>query len=279
MENQFAAVVFGLSSALVWGAGDFCGGLATRRASVWTVLLLAETAGLVVLIFAAWVTREGPVVDLPSIGWAVAAGMAGTAGLGALYRGLAVGRASIVAPVSSVVGAGLPALLSAAVEGLPDGFTLLGFGFAFAAIALAGQSHQSAGQNHGFGLGVLAGIGFGLFFIFIDQSGSHATFFPLAIARGASIPLLLAVFWRRGLTAPPRAALPIVLLSGTCDAGGNIFFLLSSQSGRLDIATILSSLYPASTVILSRMILGERTTRLQQAGVVAALLAVMLIAV
>lgn len=278
MDSQFASLFFGLSSALIWGAGDFCGGLASRRASVLGVLILAELSGLGLLIVAAFVFQEAFPAPLTAL-WGIAAGLSGTVGLGALYRGLATGRASIVAPVSAVVGAAIPALFSAFTIGLPDFLKLVGFALALAAIVLASQSSHEGGGENALHYAFVAGLGFGAFFIFIDQAGGEgSTFFPLAIARGFSIPVLLLVSFARGVSMPARAALPIIFLSGILDAGGNVLFLLSSTLGRLDVATILSSLYPASTVILSRIILHEKISRVQQLGVVLALVAIVLIA-
>jgi drug/metabolite transporter (DMT)-like permease len=277
MTAPILAIVFGLTSALVWGAGDFLGGLSSRRSSVLGALLVNECSGLVALIACAILFQE----SFPSnaqIGWGIAAGIAGTIGLGALYWGLSSARASIVAPVSAVIAALIPAVYSALTIGLPDTNQQIGFAVAIAAIILVSYSNQGVGEVRALGLALLAGLGFGLFFIFIHQSGEGNTFFPLIFARGVSIPIVLALLVWRKAPLPSKRVLPIAIVSGIFDAGGNIFFLLSTQLGRLDVATILSSLYPASTVVLSRIILGERTTRLQQLGVVAALIAIVLIA-
>jgi drug/metabolite transporter (DMT)-like permease len=277
MNAAFASVVFGLTSALIWGAGDFLGGLGSRRASVLGALLVSQTAGFVLLLVCAFLFGE-PFPTAAQIGWGSAAGLAGTLGLGALYMGLASSRASIVAPVSAIVAALLPALYSLLTIGLPEPSKQLGFGIAIAAILLVSYSNQGVGEMRALGLALAAGLGFGLFFILIHQGGQASTFFPLLFARGISIPFVVALTrWRRPpLPAPP--VLPILILSGLFDVGGNVFFLLASQAGRLDVATILSSLYPASTVILSRVVLAERTTRSQQLGVAAALIAIALIA-
>lgn len=280
MNTAAASAVFGLASALIWGAADFCGGLGARRASVLSVLLVAEFSGLGLLILFAFLFGE-TVPAWEVILWGTIAGLSGTVGLGALYRGLTIGRASIVAPVSAVVGSSLPALYSAFTIGLPDDpLKRIGFGLALAAIVLASQASQEGAAGKGALLyAAAAGLGFGAFFIFIDRAGSQgSTFVPLAIARGFSIPVILIVMLLRRAPLPTGNMLPIIVLSGALDAGGNVFFLLSSTLGRLDVATILSSLYPASTVILSRIILHEKTTRLQQAGVLLALAAIVFIA-
>ncbi|MBI4671382.1 MAG: DMT family transporter [Chloroflexi bacterium] len=277
MIIPFASIIFGLTSALVWGAGDFFGGLGSRRASVLGVLLVAESSGLVLLIACAWLWRE-PLPALPEIASGVAAGIAGTLGLGALYVGLARSRASIVAPVSAVVGALLPAIYSALTVGLPEPLQQIGFILGIGAIILVSYSNQGVGEMRALGMAILAGVGFGAFFILIHQSGQDTTFFPLVFARGISIPLLLIAIFVLKPRMPSGTVLPIVIASGLFDVGGNVFFLLASQVGRLDVATILASLYPASTVILSRIILHERTTRLQQSGILVALAAIVLIA-
>ncbi len=278
MNPEFGSVLFGLASALIWGAGDFCGGLASRRASVLSVLMLAELSGLVLLLVFAIVFRE-TFPTIIAIAWGIAAGLSGTLGLGALYRGLAAGRASIVAPVSAVVASIIPAIFSAFTIGLPEPLKIVGFILAFAAIVLASQSQSTEGGNSALPYAFLAGLAFGAFFIFINLAGGEAsTFYPLAIARGISIPLLLVVSLARKVSLPTQNVLPIIILSGILDAGGNVFFLLSSTLGRLDVATILSSLYPASTVILSRFVLHEKISRVQQLGVVLALMAIVLIA-
>lgn len=278
MDNQFATVLFGLSSALIWGAGDFCGGLATRRASVVGVLIVAELSGLALLILFGLVFRE-PIPATTSMAWGIAAGLSGTLGLGALYRGLATGKASIVAPVSAVVSSILPVIFAALTINLPSPVQMVGFALALAAIILASQSASETGSNNALGYAFLAGFGFGAFFILIDQAGGEgSTFYPLAIARAVSVPLLIGVMYGRGGSLPARSVIPLTVLSGVLDASGNVFFLLASTVGRLDVATILSSLYPASTVILSRIFLREQVTRLQQIGVVLALAAIVLIA-
>jgi drug/metabolite transporter (DMT)-like permease len=241
-------------------------------------LALAEFTGFVLLIAAGFVVRE-TVPVAAAMAWSVAAGLSGTIGLGSLYKGLSIGRASVVAPVSAVVGAIIPALFTAYRDGLPEGLKILGFVLALAAIVLASQSNREAKGQKGLSFALLAGVGFGGFFIFMNEaSGLHSTFFPLAIARGFPIPLMLLFSYVRKIAIlPSRRAVWLILLTGILDAAGTVLFLLSSTLGRLDVATILSSLYPATTVILSSMILREKISLLQKIGVVLALGAIMLI--
>lgn len=274
-----AAIFFGLASALSWGAGDFSGGLASKRAPVLGVLSIGHAVGLLLLIVLALAWGEA----LPSasdFGWGLAAGLAGAVGLAALYRALAIGRMGVVAPVSAVLTAALPAVFGALTEGLPGTLKLVGFGLALLAIWLVAGTGGAGAARDGLGLAALAGCAFGMFFILIHRAGASAVFWPLAAARLGSLSSVLPLaFARRQLLRPDPRLLMLMLLSGTLDVAGNAFFVLASQAGRLDVAAILSSLYPASTVGLAALVLGERVMLPQVAGIVAALAAIALIAI
>jgi drug/metabolite transporter (DMT)-like permease len=272
-------VLFGLLSAASWGGGDFCGGLATRRASVLRVLPVSALGGVLPLLALALLSGEAFLgAGVGPLWWGAAAGLFGTLGLAALYRGLAVGRAAIVAPISAVLAAALPALWGATTEGLPGPLRLAGFALALVGVWLIAQAGEDARGAGGLALALLAGCGFGGFFILIDRAGEGGTYWPLLAARGVTLAASLTA----GLLLRPagsvRPALPIALLSGALDAGGNAFFVLAGQAGRLDVAAVLSSLYPATTVLLSRLVLGERIAPRQAAGIVAVLGAIALIA-
>ena len=277
MPSDLAAAALGLASAASWGAGDFSGGLATRRSPVLGVLVVGQATGtaLVALVTGeAWPSGS-------AWAWTVGAGASGTAGLAALYRGLAVGRMAVVAPVSGVLSAAIPVLAGAVGEGLPPAAKLVGFALALAGIWLvagAAGAEPTAGRA-GLGLALVAGLGFGGFLVLMHRAAEGGAFWPLACARGTSLALSLSsALALRRRWAPPVAALPLVLASGALDAGGNAFFVLASRAGRLDVAAVLSSLYPASTVVLAALVLRERTTRRQGVGLAAALAAIALIA-
>lgn len=292
MPPETLSVLFGIVSALMWGGGDFCGGQATRRASILPVLLLTVASGLALLVLLAVVFAE-PLPSAAQLGWSVAAGLAGMVGLAALYQGLAIGSAAVVAPTSALLSAALPVLVSALATGLPGVAQLAGFGIGLIAIWLVAGGEGARGQA-GRGLAVLAGIGFGSFFILIHQASAETTFWPTAAARTSAmlvVLVFLAVVARRDrLRAVPEQesrwafvgwrapALWLALLAGVLDAAGNAFFALAAQAGRLDIASVLASLYPASTVLLGRLFLAERITRLQSLGLIAALVAIVLVA-
>ncbi len=273
-----AAITFGLASAATWGIGDFCGGFATRRVPAMVVTLLSQIVGVALLIFLAVLYSE----NFPStrdIFWGGAAGIAGMVGLMSLYRAMAIGQVGIAAPISAVLSATLPVIVGAMTQGLPTSIQLLGFFLALISIWIISNPQGSQGRPAGLNLAILSGLGLGGFLILIAQVQPNAIFWPLVIARLASISLLLilTITGKKFTLAVKNSLLPIIL-TGALDAGGNAFFVLSEQAGRLDIAGILSSLYPVTTVILAFIILKERMTKFQSLGVLLALIAVPLIA-
>jgi len=199
-------------------------------------------------------------------------------GLLAFYRALAVGRMGIAAPMTAVLTAATPTLFGAFVQGWPQPLHLAGFVLAVLAVWVLSRSETPSGHEAFRGLAVLAGLSFGGFLILIDQ-GAHTTmFWPLAVARTVScLCLLLSIKLRRQPVLPTRTTVLPVGVAGLFDAGGSICFVLATHAGRLDVATILSSLYPAITVLLAALILREKVTRLQAIGILLALVASSLI--
>jgi drug/metabolite transporter (DMT)-like permease len=277
MSHVFATVIFGLAASLFWGSGDFNGGLASRRANASSVVIAAYAVGFVLLVALALLWRE-PFPSPLDMLWGGLGGVAGAIGLMAFYSALSIGRMGIAAPVSAVLTASLPVLFSVFTEGLPSLLQLGGFVLALLAIGLISRPERSKGRPKGIGLALLAGCGFGCFFILISRVSHEATFWPLAAARFTSVLLLLGMVGiRRQPALPSMTVAPLVLLAGVLDAFGNMFFLLAAHSGRLDIAAVLSSLYPAATVLLAALVLRERVTRIQAVGILLALVAVPLI--
>ena len=266
-----------LSAAAIWGGGDFSGGIAVKRANVFRVVAGAHACGFVMMLLLAWLTRE-PMPPASSLGWGVVAGVTGAFGIAALYQGLAIGRMGVVAPVASVVTAVLPVMFGFRIEGMPDRFQLAGFALALISIWLVARPDDRIDSHRGLGLAILAGVMFGLFLVSGKQAGVHGVFWPLVAARAASTLLMLIIvaFSPRDPRSLRPALVPI-LLSGICDSGANALFLAATRHGRLDVAAVLSSLYPASTVILARVLLKERISRSQTAGIVGALASVALI--
>ena len=273
----FGTVLFGLAASISWGTGDFSGGLASRRAHVFSVVLAAYAVGMLLLPILALAFSE-PLPSWRDALWGASAGLAGTLGLTAFYRALAIGRMGITAPITAVLAASLPVVFSAFTQGLPGPLQLAGFVLALLSVALVSRPERASGRPAGLGLALVAGLGFGSFFILISQASPHAVFWPLASARLASL-LFMIVFVRiRGeQMLPKKSVFPLILLAGSLDVAGNVFFVLAAHAGRLDVASILSSLYPAVTVLLAAIILRERVSRIQAIGIALALGAILLI--
>jgi drug/metabolite transporter (DMT)-like permease len=269
-------VLFGLAAALTWGAGDFSGGLAAKRTNAYGVVIVAHSASLVLLLVAALLLRE-PVPPLQSWLWGGAAGLGGGFGLLLLYSALASGRMSVAAPVSALVAAGLPVLVTALTDGLPSWPVLTGFGLALAAIWLVSGGSVDF-QPADLRLPVLAGLAFGFFFLCLHQASTESVVYSLIAVRLVSISSLLGyALLTRQKFIPTRASLIPILLSGLLDTLGNGAYALAAQFGRVDVAAVLSSLYPGSTVLLAWILLKEQVTKTQLLGITAALAAIVLI--
>jgi drug/metabolite transporter (DMT)-like permease len=278
MNHLVATVAFGLSASLCWGSGDFSGGLASRRATVSSVVTASYTVGLALLVGLALFGRERFPMPMDLV-WGGLGGVAGVIGLLAFYSALARGRMGIVAPVSAVLTAALPVLFSAVSAGLPSLLQLAGFVIALLAITLIARPERASGPPKGVGMAVLAGLGFGCFFILLSRISSGSTYWPLALARFTSVACLLVLtrVRRKRPLLPSKTVALLIVLAGVLDAVGNAFFVLAAHSGRLDVAAILSSFYPAATVLLAAVVLRERVTRVQGIGIVLAIAAVPLI--
>ncbi len=281
IPSTLASVVYGLIAAVTWGAGDFSGGIATRRAPVNMVLLLSQVIGIALFMALALVSNE-PLPAMVDVAWSAAAGVCGMVGLVSLYRAMSIGQMGAVAPVSGVVSAALPAIAYALTHGLPTPVVLLGFILALAGVWFVSKSGSAntvvAGRATSLFLALLSGVGFGSFLIMIAQAQHGSVYWPLAVARAASLLAVLGwSVYKRAIHLPPRNAIVPIIAAGVMDGGGNLFFLLSAHAGRLDIAGVLSSLYPATTVILALTLLRERLIRSQAVGIALALIAIPLI--
>jgi drug/metabolite transporter (DMT)-like permease len=278
-ESPLLGIGFGLAAASSWGTGDFIGGIAAKRTHVYGIVIVSQLVGLVLLSVLALLLAEA-IPALIDIVWAGIAGLAGTVGLVALYRGLATGPMGVVAPVAAVISVILPLIFGLFLEGIPALSQLLGFGLALCAVWLITRpGHGSRIQVRDLALPLLTGLGFGIFLILIGHVSAAAVLWPLAAARATSVlALLIAAILTRQRTRPAVGQIPLILMVGLFDTGGNAFYALAARGGRLDIAAVLGSLYPAMTVLLARLILKERLTRQQGLGLALALLAVMLIA-
>ncbi|MBC7085299.1 MAG: DMT family transporter [Methanomethylovorans sp.] len=275
------AVIFGLASALSWGAGDFIGGCATRQTSAYSVVLVTQIMGIIIFPILAFVFSE----SLPSIEnlmWGAFAGFFGAAGLIALYIGLANGKMSIVAPLAAVISVIIPVIYSALNEGIPSIFKLMGFIFAFIGIWFIVGMNVVAPRlkNKDLEYPLLAGILFGLFFISIDNFSAHAIYWPLTVSRITALIILTGfILLTKNNNKTTAHVMLIVILAGLFNTGGAALFALASEAGRLDVATILSSLSPAVTVVLACILLNEKLSPHQWIGVTASLIAIILISI
>src|SRR5271169_6540704 len=261
-----------LVAAASWGGGDFSGGLAAKRVSVFRVVAVAHGCGLIAMVMMVWLTGEA-IPARADLVWGAFAGFTGAFGIAALYRALAIGRMAVVAPVASVVTGVLPVLVGFRTEGLPDRIQLFGFALALVSIWLVARPNEYVDSYRGLALAVLAGVMFGLFLIAGKQAGHHGVFWPLVAARLASTTLMgILVGLSPRDPRPLRSALWAMVLSGLLDSAGNALFIAATRHGRLDVAAVLSSLYPASTVILARVLRKERISKLQSTGIAGRLL-------
>jgi uncharacterized membrane protein len=272
-----AVVIFGLGSAIAWGAGDFGGGWASRRAPVLAVSLIVQIVGVLVYVALAIGAQEA--VPAPSsIAISIAAGVAVTIGIIGLYHGLAVGRMGVVAPVTGLLAALLPVVFGIARDGLPATPVLVGIVLALVAVVLVSRVPGSEGSRSGLELAIVAGTGIGVFNILIGELPGDAVFAPLVAIKLTATAVIVAVvlLGRRSLRMP-RRVFPVALAGGVFDMAGNAFYVLATQAGRLDVAATLSSLYPVTTILLAMALLGERVTRSHAIGIAGAIAAIVLI--
>jgi len=292
-----------LAAAALWGGGDFCGGMGVKQAGGSTraalrFVLLSHTISFTVLLLILAALHRPVHFGAPAV-WAVAGGVAGGVGLTAFYIALSRGAMGAAAAVSGLLAAAVPAVVSSAMEGAPRALTLAGFGMAAAAIWMiaAGDSPENQDSSGAsLALAAFGGAAFGVYFVALRMANPLGLVAPMAIARMGSLAvcgLLLGAMAIRGATSKlqtPRAQktpkfaevvwplLPWALGVALLDTGGNMMFVAATRLGRLDVAAVLASLYPAGTILLAAWHLHERPTRRQVAGMAAALAAVVMIA-
>jgi drug/metabolite transporter (DMT)-like permease len=283
-----------LAAAVLWGGGDFSGGMAVRSAgggvrAALRVVIVAHLASLIVLLAIA--RLRGDVFPYGALlGWGLAAGVAGGLSLTCFYVALSRGAMGASAALSGLLAAAIPAALTLWQMGSPGGLPVLGFAVAGAAIWLiAGGSTETSGEATARGTGALAmiaGVGFGLYFVALKLAGPAGVIWPMATARIGSLTVcsltMLGLRVKHGRPAEEpvklgRRALGWALSTALLDTSGNLLFIAATRAGRLDVAAVLASLYPASTIMLAAFTLGERPTRRQAVGMAAAAVAVLLI--
>ncbi|HET7143920.1 MAG TPA: GRP family sugar transporter [Anaerolineales bacterium] len=279
------SILFGLGSALSWGAGDFTGGLAARKSGAYRTVFYGEVIGTVILIFGILIIHE-PFPNLRIWLISMLAGMLGSIGLLLLYHSMTLGLMSIAAPVSALLAATLPVVVGLATEGLPELLTFIGFGFALFAVWMISQSAGGVtdilAHLSDLKLPLLAGIGFGSYFVLMHEATDTGVIvWPMVASRFGGMLLIVTymLITRASWKVGDSSVWPMITLNGILDISGNLFFILAGQAGRLDVAAVLSSLFPGATVMLAWIFLKERLTRNQWIGIASALIAIVLMTI
>ena len=279
LSPALLAVVLALASAALWGTSDFGGGLLGRRGPILGVLLVTQSIGFVI---AAGITglRAEPIMHGTDLWLALGGALLASTGVACLYRGLAVGRMGVVAPVAAVLTAVTPALIGVVLQGLPSILVIAGLGLAIVAVVIVSAAPDHAeGRPSGIQYALVAGVALGLLSAVFSRISLAYVFAPLAVLRGGVVVIFAVVVLTRGLEwRLPRSTWPLAVGVGVVDLLGNAAFITASRTGDLAIAAVLSSLYPVVTVLLAAVLLRERITVSHAAGVALALVAIALIA-
>lgn len=274
-------ILYGLGAALSWGAGDFTGGLASRRAGAYRSVFYGEVIGVAILLISGAIFKE-PFSDTRTWLLSMLAGALGSIGLLLLYHSMTLGLMSIAAPVSALLAAAVPVIFGIFTEGLPEYWTIIGFGFALTAVWLVSQSGSSVTNlfTHlsDLKLPLLAGMGFGSYFIVMHEATrAGGILWPMVASRTGGMLLVIGyLLIIKSTWKVEPSAWPFIFLNGTLDVAGNAFFILAGQAGRLDVTAVLSALFPGATVLLAWIFLRERLTRNQWVGILCALAAIVL---
>lgn len=280
------AVILGLAAALTYGTADFFGGLATRRTRVFTVVLLSQIFGGVALVaLFPLLTDIAPTAD--ALWWGALSGVAGAAGVAFFYQGLAVGRMSVIAPITGVEAASLPVVFGLLEGERPSGLALAGVALALIAVVLISRMPEGPQAEmkkglfaSGVGHALAAGLGFGVFFILLGEAGRDTGLWPLVGVRLSSTLVLgITLLLVRGWEKPSGGTLGLIVAAGIGDVAANGFFLLAAREGLLSIVAVLTSMYPAMTVLLARLVLHEKLTSTQLVGLAIATAGVVAISI
>ncbi|MDJ0923314.1 MAG: DMT family transporter [Acidimicrobiia bacterium] len=273
-------LAWALGGALLYGFADFSGGYASKRLPPWGVTAWSQSIGLLAL-GAGLAIFPADTVTIADMVWGAGAGVGGLVGIGLLYRALAEGTMAVVSPITAATTAAIPVVFDVATGGKLT--TLSGIGVVIALVAILAIAREKSSRRLGPGLllmAMAAGTGFALFFIFISQTAEASGFWPLVAARAMTIPLgLLLHRTLEPAVRPDALSLRWVAAAGLFDMGANLFVAAALQRGPLGIISVLTSLYPAVTALTAVVVLKERLTRTQLAGVALAMMAVVLLVV
>jgi uncharacterized membrane protein len=275
-----AAVLLGLLAALCYGASDFMGGVGGRRASVGGVVLAQQPFALLATVIV-WALYRSSSPTAAVLGWGALSGLGNCLGTVSLYRGLAVGRMSVVASLSALLAALIPAAVGIGLGEQLSALEAAGMILAGPAIVLVSlNAAPEVGRRSGIWEGLAAGVGFGLLFVALDRAGTASGAWPLlpgqAVSLSVAIPLGLRMSRENGHR---REAVPYGAAAGVLGALAVVSFLVATGQGNLSLVAVLTALYPAVTIVLARVVLSERWSRVQGAGLLAAAASVVLISV
>jgi drug/metabolite transporter (DMT)-like permease len=286
------AIILGLASAIAYGSADFIGGFISRRTGAVRVVLLGQVFGLMLMLpVIPFLGGSGP--DAGELWWGAGSGVAGGVGVLLLFRGMSIGRMSVIAPITGIVAPAVPVIVGIARGERPGVLGAAGVVLALAAVWLvsrAGEDDSVLGEDRqpasarprGLLHGVGAGLGFGVFFVLLDQAGSGAdpSLWPLFGTRFGSISLVavIALVTRTSLRAEPGTG-PGIAASGALDIAANGFYYLAAQEGLLSLTAVLTSMYPGVTVLLARTFLREHLRRSQIVGLLVGAAGVVLISI
>jgi drug/metabolite transporter (DMT)-like permease len=277
-------VLLALAASISYGAADFTGGITTRRSAPLVVVLLSQLAGLVLLLL---LTPFLGFHDFRAVDVALGAGggIVGGAGVMLLYRGLATGRMSIVAPVTALEAAAVPVVFGLVTGERPSAVALAGIALGFVAVGLVSWSSDHLdGKQRGLAQpGLLdafgAGLAFGVFFILLSRAGVGNALWALAGVKIGSITIAgLGLLIFSQVFEVSRTTFWLIAVAGFFDMGANLLYLLATRSGLLSLVAVLTSMYPATTVVLARFVLKEKIERIQLSGLTLAMLAIVMIA-
>jgi drug/metabolite transporter (DMT)-like permease len=277
-DFQIASATCALGATLSWGLSDFVGGYASRRANAFLLTTLTHVSGTTLMTLLA-LRFHASFPGRHSVLWAAVAGLFGGFALAIFYRALSTGNMGLTAPVAAVLGAAIPTVFAIFTEGMPGAIPVGGFILAGIGIWLISRADNSSAAPQGIGGALLAGFGFAAYFLCIKQAGAASIFWLAAVSRFVSFFVTGAIVLATRQFRPMNlAGVGWAIGAGMLDSSGTALFIRASQTGRLDSAVVISSLYPVVTVLLARIFLRERFSRWRFVGLVASLLAVPMIA-
>jgi drug/metabolite transporter (DMT)-like permease len=275
---QYIPAAYSLTAVGVWGTSDFLGGLGARRANAFLFTAIVHASGMI-LIGAIALAIHAPFPTPGSLIWSLIAGVLCGFALVFFYRALSQGNMGLIAPVAAVLSAAIPTVVTAFTQGFPSTRKILGFMLAGIGVWLISRTERDSGRPEGLGVAVLAGIGFAGFYLFMARAGNANALWIATCSRFGSLAVTGIVVLFGRLVRPVAAPVfGLALAAGILDISGSIAYVRAEQIGRLDVAVVLCSLYPAITVLLARIFLHEHFSRARTLGMVAALVAVPMIA-